>query len=151
MNKQLLIDKINKVYEENISKFTEWVTDENRKRDYTLNLLSLLPDNMPDPDSIENSAYQVTFNYPLDKILIKNLIKVINEIRINGKKPEPSTPTVDYFGMHRQYKLDDGIRIQLDFKSDVEGSTCHLKRVGEKKVERTEYIYEVKCKNVKER
>lgn len=140
MNKQKAIDNIIATKTEEIKKYRRWIKSETSEVEACLKVIEKLPDDLfVDCHNISRASYNIYLYYPLDKRLITKIIKILKK---NGVLYDDY---IDSFGFSVFFRINSNTNVHLMFKENIENSTCKLKKIGEQKMERIQFIYEISC------
>ena len=114
-----------------------------------LEILNILdPEMLPNLDSIYIGSFYVEFHYPADKEIMKDVIALAAS---NDSLERSGETKFSRYEAEAQYYIEDREnreieRIDLQFGSQVKGSTCKFVETGEtKEFTITNQVYKMEC------
>ena len=114
----------------------------------TLRMLAgLLPADLPAPESVKvgSSLWPLYIVYPANFLLADGIVA---KLVAAGFTVGPRVADYDGFShkvMYPDLAKDTTMYVSLDFETGRTGATCVVNKIGEKKVEHIEAVYEVIC------
>ena len=139
MEKQIAIETLIETKVENIKKYRGLIKKEEAEVNHCINVLNNLPDDLLSlSKGVSRCGTYLFLNYPLDKHLITMVKKILDEIEIKFDDD------LDWSRYILYAKFGDET-IYLKFDEYIDGSTCKLKKIGEREVKKVESVYEIDC------